>query len=211
MYETVVKIYKIPAQARGELQVFLERLSKNVKTPIASITIRGDTIRVELTGPRSQVLESLEAIRNLLREYHVKVGKKVRVYTFSKIESIVGMGIPVDTLEELLKLRGYPARRRAKKSIETTAPREIVEKEAKQLAEAYKKLASLNLNMSKTVAKMVAVTSAYLGVEPSTIIEEAVRLGIVSRESNNKLTMNYVWRGAIRELIKALSPREGST
>ncbi len=201
MHKTVVRIYKIPPQVRGDLQSFLERLSKRIKTPVASIGVKGDVIRVELSGPREQVYQSLEALRRFFEEYRVSVGKKVRVLTFSKIESIADSRIPVDTLEELLKLRGYPARRRAKKSIETTAPKEVIVEEARKLGEAYRKVREEKI--SGSAMKMIAVAAAYLEVDPREVIEKAIEIGVLTRDPDGKLRIGYAWRGALREVIRA--------
>jgi hypothetical protein len=203
LYKTVVRIYRIPPQVRGDLQSFLEALTRRIKTPVASITVKGDTIRIEMSGPRDQVFKSLAALRAFFGEYKVDVGKRAWVFTFDKIESIAGIGIPVDTLEELLRLRGYPARRRTKrsKSVETTAPREVVVEEIKRLAEAYSKVRGER--MSEGAMKLVVVASAYLGVDPQSVIRKALEIGVVVRESDGKLRVDYAWRGALREVIRA--------
>jgi len=201
LYKTVVRIYRIPPQARGDIQSFLEALSKRIKAPIASISVRENLVRIELSGSKSQVYGSLEAIRRFLSEYKVEVGKKARTFTFGMIEDIAGIGIPVDTLEEILKLKGYPAWRKAKKSIETIAPKNIVEEEARKLAETYKMI--VNEKMSKTAMKMVTVASAYLGVNPLEVIENAIKMGILVRHADGRLRMEYSWRGALREFIRA--------
>lgn len=205
MFDSVVRIYKIPPGARGDLQSFLERLSKHIKTPVASITVRGDSIRVELAGPSSQIAESLESIRNLFKEYGVKLSKKVRTITFGQIEDLVGAGIPVDTLEELLKLKGYPTRRKAKKSIETRAPRKVVVEEASKLVKAYEKLKDIKI--SKSAAKMVSVASAYLDLDPLKVVEEATNMGLIYRDPHGRFGMNYAWRAALREFIRSYRTR----
>jgi len=208
LYKTVTKVYKVPPQARGDLQSFLDRLSRNIKTPIASISVRGDTIRVELSGTLSQIRETMDALRKLFEEYKVKVERKARVITFHDIESMAGVGVPVDVLEELLKLKGYPARRRAKKSIETTAPKEVVEEAVRKLVEAYKSVR--HDKISKRAMKMVIVASAYLELNPPQVIEEALKAKILSKDPNGRIRIEYAWRGALRELVR-LYRREATT
>lgn len=201
MYRSVTRVYKVPPQARGDLQAFLDRLSKHIRTPIASISVRGDTIRVELSGTLSQIRDSTEALRRFFEEYKVKVGKKVRVITFHKMENIAGTGAPIDALEELIKLKGFPARRRAKKSIETTAPKKVVEEAVRKLVEAYGKVRDERI--SSSAMKMVIVVSAYLELDPSQVIEEAMKMNILFKDSNGKIRTGYAWRGALREFMRA--------
>ena len=202
MFEKVVKVYKIPLAAQGDIQAFLEKLSKRIRTPIASITVRRGTLRVELSGPATQIAESLEAIKELLQEYDAGLGRraKTKVFTYGVVEELIGTGVPVDTLEELLKLRGYPTRRRAKKSIETTAPKRVVVEEARKLAKALERLRGVKL--SRTAVKIAAVASAYLGLDPLQVVEEAVKAGVLHREQDGRISVDYAWRGALREFIR---------
>jgi len=200
----VVRVLRIPLEARANIQGFIDRISKAITTPSASISVKGDVIRVELIGPASLVNESILALRSIIDEY--KPHKKplnTRTYTSDKVEKLAGVKIPIDTLEELLKLKGYTVVRKTKRSIDTNAPLNVIEEYARKLGEVLSKIR--DAKMSRAAKKSIIVASAFLDIDdPMKLIEECLAKGMMVKGDDGRIKTWYTWRGALREIIKTL-------
>ncbi|MDM7275760.1 MAG: DUF2067 family protein [Thermoprotei archaeon] len=206
-FKRVVRIIKIPPKARSNPTEFLEKLTEALRTPSTSICLKGDTIRVEVAGPPRTVYETLGNITSLLEEYSEQPGGSLKKYTYEAVERLAGVGVPVELLGEYLRLKGYRAARKTKKSIETSAPKDVVVDAARRIGDSLVKAGSVKL--SNTAFKMVVVASAMLGLEPSLVVERGLKEGVLEASAAGSIRVSHFWRKSLTDFLEALKEAPG--
>ncbi|MEM1873292.1 MAG: DUF2067 family protein, partial [Acidilobaceae archaeon] len=99
MARSIVRYFAIPESARGDIQAFLEKLSRSITARTASIVIAGDKLRVELYGSDTEIFMSLERIRKILSSYRMEESRersrRVRVVSADDLRDLAGAKIPI--------------------------------------------------------------------------------------------------------------------
>ncbi len=202
MFKRVVRVIKIPPKARGNPQEFLEKLAEALRTPSASICLKGDIIRVEVAGPPRSVYDTLGNITSLLEEYSEQPVRSLKKYSYEAVERLAGVGVSVELLGEYLRLKGYRVARKTRKSIETDAPKDIVVDAARRIGGALAKVGGVKL--SNTAFKIVVVASAMLGLEPSIVVERGLEEGILEASATGSIRVSHFWRKSLRDFLGTL-------
>ncbi|MEM1927264.1 MAG: DUF2067 family protein [Acidilobaceae archaeon] len=214
MARSIVRYFAIPESARGDIQAFLEKLSRSITARTASIVIAGDKLRVELYGSDTEIFMSLERIRKILSSYRMEESRersrRVRVVSADDLRDLAGAKIPIDTLAEYLRRRGYYVGFRSRRSIETNAPREVVEEAARKLAESYERVSGEHARISKAVAKALSVILALTGRDLEKVVELCLAEGLASREESGKLVALRPWTVIVGEALRRLRAEDST-
>ncbi|MEM1873291.1 MAG: DUF2067 family protein, partial [Acidilobaceae archaeon] len=106
--------------------------------------------------------------------------------------------------------RGYYVGFRSRRSIETNAPREVVEEAARKLAESYERVSGEHARISKAVAKALSVILALTGRDLEKVVELCLAEGLASREESGKLVALRPWTVIVGEALRRLRAEDST-
>jgi hypothetical protein len=195
---------RIPGEARGELEKFLEKLSDAIKSYGGVVRIvDNNSLRVEIYGDGSMIRDSWIRIRNLLREYRsVEVGKGLRSYSLKRIHKEVGLAVPSDVIVEVLRAKGYEAEAR-EDDIVSNADLDTLISVALDVKNALEELKFVQA--TRTTKKLLAAVHAITGRPVDDIIEEGLEAGVLAEdESSGKVSVISPWRDVLKKLVRVL-------
>ncbi len=201
-----VFIIKIPPMARGDIDKFIERLSKALAGDPVLIRYREGYLRVEVFGGEVLAKRTREGIKRVLGEF--KARREVGASRVSRktLYREAGVAIPLDVLEVVLNVRGYEARI-IEDEIVSSAPLDEILASARIIGEYLRE--AENLYATKTAKKLVLAVESLTGSTHLEVIDKGMETGIIEEDDEGKLYVLGDWREAVKKLVHILG-KQGS-
>ncbi len=198
---------KIPPEARRDLDKFIERLSESIKSYGGLVRLTdNNTLRVEIYGDGSMIRDSWIRIRNLLKEYQSsEIKRDMKTYNAKRLYKEIGLAIPLDVLEEVLKAKGHKAEIREEVIVTNTDFEEIIDfgLEIKRALEDLR-----FVDTTRTAKKLIAATAAITGRSVDDIINMGLDLGVLVEEDNGKISVISPWKDVLKKLVRVLGSEQ---
>ncbi len=201
------KLYVTSIPPGFPLEKIYEKISSNVRTSFAEISIRGNRAFIELVGTEAEIKDTWYRIRNSLQDlwelYRLERQKEASI---SAIVKEAGRTFPPESLVYALKLKGYDARlSEDKQYIYTNAPSDIVIESARRIAEV---IDEIRFQVKGSAAKrMIAAIAAGLSVGPEKVIEYGLQTRVLE-ETEDGLRLREEWRKGLRKIAVMLKGAE---
>ncbi len=189
---------KVPPEEKGNLDRFLEKLSKALRTQDAILRIEGDRVRIEVHGGKARIRDTIIHIKRLISEYKV-TGSTKYSYKPGLIFKRVGSAIPLDALALLLNLEGWEAEYR-EGTLLTNAKLEDVVTMGILLKDSMDKVSFLSISTS--VKKALAVAMIETGRSGQELIERALDEDLIF-EHGKRLVPRTSWIDLAKTLISS--------
>lgn len=197
---TKVVFLKIPPQAHANLEGFLHRLTRLIKTVSASIRVEGDAVRISLSGDKASVMESVRAIEELVGEYTASHQDHLNWFKSSLLAEMTGSPVPLDVLSSILRLSGWDAVIE-EQSIGTDAPYDVVVEYARKIVKWQGAISDIQASVG--AQRLLLAASAYMDKDPRGLVKLAVEVGVLVKGRGGKLELVYSWPRALKELVRS--------
>ncbi len=201
------KLYVTSIPPGFPLEKIYEKISSNVRTPFAEISIRGNRAFIELVGTEAEIKDTWYRIRNALQDlwelYRLERRKEASI---NAIVKEAGRTFPPESLVYALKLKRYDARlSEDKQYIYTNAPPDIVVESARRIAEV---IDEIRFQVKGSAAKrMIAAIAVGLSVDPEKVIEYGLKTRVLE-ETDDGLRLREEWRKGLRKIAVMLKGAE---
>lgn len=201
------KLYVISVPPGLPTEKVYEKISSNIRTPFAEISIRGDKAFIELVGTEAEIKDSWYRVKNVIQDLWELY--RLERENEALIEAIVkeaGRTFPPDALVFALKLRGYDAKLSSdKQRLYTNAPAQVVVEIARQIAEV---IDVIRFRVKGTAVKrMIAALAVGLLVDPEKVIEYGLKTRVLE-ESEDGIRLREEWRRGLRKIAVMLKGAE---
>ncbi len=192
--------YYIPCR-KDECIKLVELIRENISLPEAVIEVEEHGIRIRLYGYKTDIKNSWNRIKRVLKIYRESILKTPLGYKYS-IESIVASirkTFPPQILAKVLEKKGYTAKY-SEGYIETNASREEVEEIANRIADVIQEI---RFDAPSTTTKyFIATASVVEDKDPREVIDEAIELGLLYRDEDDKVRLRLEWRQALDKYLR---------
>ncbi len=187
---------RIPREAWGDIESFLERVAEALKSYGATIKLRGDSLLVEVYGQEYMIRESWVRLKRLLSEY-TPGGEEG--YSLARISKDVGLAVPGDVLAVVLRLEGSRAEYRDGRLV-TDAPYDVVVDAARRVRKALEEAKALAA--TRTAKKAVVAAAALTGLEVDRVVAAGLEAGLLSEDEEGKIAIKGPWEQLVRRLAR---------
>ncbi len=199
-----VFIVKIPPLARADFDKFMERLSKAVAGDPVLMRLQGDKLRIEVYGGEVLARRTVINVRRVIREFTVSrapSGRGARRLPREAINRAAGVAVPLDVLEEVLRIRGFEAEASGDYLV-TNADAGEVERAASEVARMLSEAAGLPA--TRTAKKAIVAAGAASGASLVDVVDAGLSLGVLDEDLEGKLHVVGDWREASKRVARSL-------